>query len=560
MEVDLYRLLNENLTLTVFAVIALGYLLARIKIAGIELGATTGVLLAGLLLGHFGLKIHELVGSFGFVLFIFTIGLQAGPSFFTVLARDGMKYLAMAVIVTVTAFCLVYGITQVLGIGAGYQAGILGGALTSTPTIAGAQDAIKSGLAPLHGTEATQIISHINVAYAVTYVFGSIGVIFMIRFIPVILGIDLAKEAEKLSHQSGLGVSRAQQNMAKQLPVIRAYKIPPGELVGMTIEQAIIAVGKRVLPLKVRRDGQVMDAEPALEIHEGDIISVIGELADHMKRGADIGPEILDRDLLNYQVVTKEIVVTNSDVVGKSIKELELLNHYGCIARAIIRTSIAIPVSEQVVLNKGDRLCVMGEEKHISHLADRLGRIESEATHTDLLTLSIGLAIGLLLGLITIKFGWLSFAIGSAAGLLLTGIMIGFLRAQHPTFGGVPPAARLVLSELGLAFFMASIGVNAGAQLLEVMMTVGPQLILIGLTVTFVPTMIGYIFGRKVLKLNPVLLLGSLTGAMTSTPSLNVITNSAKSDIPALGYAGTYTFANVFLTIAGSLIMIISQG
>lgn len=559
MEVDLYRLLNENLTLTVFVVIALGYLLARIKIVGIELGATTGVLLSGLALGHFGLKIHEMVGTFGFVLFIFSIGLQAGPSFFVVLAKDGMKYFAMAVVVTVSAFSLAYIIPPFFDLDAGYQAGILGGALTSTPTIAGAQDAVKSGLAPIQtGMDAARIISHINVAYAVTYVFGSIGVIFLIRLIPFILGIDLPLEASKLSRESGLGGIPDHQNMANQLPVIRAYKIPPGELVGMTIEQAVTAVGKRVLPLKVRRGDQVMDAEPVLEIHEGDIISVIGELSDHMNRGADFGPEILDRDLLNYQIVTKEIIVINNEVIGKTLKELELLCQYGCIANAIIRTSINISINEQVRLNKGDRIVVKGEETHIAKLANRLGRIESEATHTDLLTLSLGLATGLFLGMISIKFGWLSFAFGSAAGLLLAGIFIGFLRAQHPTFGGVPPAARLVLSELGLAFFMASIGVNAGAHLLDAMLTVGPQLILIGLVITFVPTLIGYVFGHKFLKLNPVLLLGSLTGAMTSTPSLNVITNGAKSDIPALGYAGTYTFANVFLTIAGSLIMILS--
>ena len=558
MQVDLYRLLMENLTLTVFAVIALGYLLARIKIAGIELGATTGVLLAGLVLGHFGLKINELVGTFGFILFIFTIGLQAGPSFFTVLAIDGAKYFAMAVVVTVTAFSLVYAITQMFDLAVGYQAGILGGALTSTPTIAGAQDAIKSGLAHIDpGADTTQIISRINVAYAVTYVFGSIGIIFLLRLMPVLLGIDLVREANQFSRESGLGVISSQQNMGKQLPVIRAYKVPPGELVGMTIEQGIIAVGKRVLPLKVRRGDQVMDADPSLEIHEGDIISVIGRLVDHMRRGADIGPEILDPDLLNFQIVTKEIVVTNKDFIGKTLSELELLTHYGCVASKIVRTSIEIPVSGQVKLNKGDRVSVAGEEKHIAELAEKLGRIESEATHTDLLTLSIGLSAGLLLGMITIKFGWLSFAFGSAAGLLLTGVLIGFLRAQHPTFGGVPPAARLVLSELGLALFMASIGVNAGAHLFDVMMSVGPQLILIGVIVTFVPTLVGYVFGRKILRLNPVILLGSLTGAMTSTPSLNVITNSAKSEIPALGYAGTYTFANVLLTIAGSLIMIL---
>ena len=557
MQVDLYQLLNESLTLTVFAVIALGYLLARIKIAGIELGATTGVLLAGLALGHFGLKIHELVGTFGFVLFIFTIGLQAGPSFFSVVARDGAKYFAMAVVVTVSAFSLIYAITLVADLDAGYQAGILGGALTSTPTIAGAQDAIRSGLALLPaGTSITEVISRINVAYAVTYVFGSIGIIFLIRLMPVIMGIDLPQEASRLSRERGFNTHPASHDISKQLPVIRAYKIPPGELVGMTIEQAILVVNKRVLPLKVRRGSQVMDADLALEIHEGDIISVIGELADHMNRSADIGPEILDPDLLNYQIVTKEIVVTNNEVVGQNLKELDLLSNYGCIARSIVRSSIDLPANEQMILNKGDRLYVVGEEKHIEKLADKLGRIESELTHTDLLTLSIGVGAGLMVGMITIKFGWLSFAIGSAAGLLLAGVLIGFLREQHPTFGGVPPAARLVLSELGLAFFMASIGVNAGAHIFEVMLQIGPQLILIGLVVTFVPMVIGYLFGRKFLKLNPVLLLGSLTGAMTSTPSLNVIIAGAKSEIPALGYAGTYTFANVLLTIAGSLIMI----
>ena len=557
MQIDIYKLLEESLTLTVFAVIALGYLIARIKIVGIELGATTGVLLAGLFFGHFGLNIPEVVGTFGFVLFIFTIGLQAGPSFFSILARDGAKYIAMAIVVTVTAFSLIYIIPAFIPLDPGYQAGILGGALTSTPTIAGAQDAVKSGLASLPGdTDKNQIISHINVAYAVTYVFGSLGVIFLIRLFPVIAGINLITEANKYSRDSGLNLSPTQPEIGTHLPVIRAYRIPKGDLVGKTIEQAVVNVGKCVLPLKLRRNDQVMDADPALEIHEGDIISVIGKLSDHMRRGTDIGPEILDPDLLNYQIVTKEIIVINNDVIGKPISELDLMSEYGCVIRSIIRAYIDIPVNDQMTLNKGDRIFVTGEESHIQLLAETLGRIESEAMQTDLLTLTIGLGAGLLLGMITIKFGWLSFTIGSAAGLLLMGILIGFLRAQHPTFGGVPPAARLLLSELGLSFFMASIGVNAGGQLIDILRTIGPQLILIGILVTAAPIFVGYVFGRKILKLNPILLLGSITGAMTSTPSLNVLTATAKSDIPALGYAGTYTFANVFLTIAGSLIMI----
>ena len=189
--------------------------------------------------------------------------------------------------------------------------------------------------------------------------------------------------------------------------------------------------------------------------------------------------------------------------------------------------------------------------------ARALGYVEEDVEETDLVTFSFGIAAGVALGLILFKVGNVSIGLGMAGGLLLMGILIGFASSLNPTFGRVPQPARYLLMELGLMLFMARVGLNAGGGILETLMSVGPVIILCGLTVTLVPACVAYFVGRRVMNLNPALLLGSVTGAMTSTPALNVLNQLAKSPVPALGYAGTYTIANVLLTFAGTLIAIL---
>jgi putative transport protein len=210
-----------------------------------------------------------------------------------------------------------------------------------------------------------------------------------------------------------------------------------------------------------------------------------------------------------------------------------------------------------MVLAKGDTLTVTGEKNHLKALAEELGTIELNVQETDLVVLSFGIVFGLVAGTLLLKLGPLEIGLGSAGGLLLMGILVGALRTSFPAFGRVPAAARFIFMELGLMFFMASVGLKAGKGIIDALTAVGPTLIVIGFVVTLTPVIVGYLFGRHVLKLNPALLLGSITGAMTSTPSLSIVTKAANSSIPALGYAGTYTFANVFLTFAGTLLMTI---
>ena len=556
MEINLEELLSANVIILLFTVIALGYLIGNIKIGKIQVGSTTGVLLAGLLFGHFGFAEIPGAGTFGFTLFIFSVGLQAGPSFFSVFLEDGVKYVVLSAVVAITAVTMTLVLSGLIGFDYGLNAGLLAGALTSTPTLAGATDAIRSGLASIpEGMTAEQASNNISVGYAITYLFGTAGLIIFIRYLPVILRIDLPAEAKKVAEKKGLlRGKRRDRSEAERLPIIRAYAVND-EIVGKTVEQVMIEAGRNFSPLRIRRGSDFLDPDPALELKKGDIASIVASLGAHQRHQDRIGKEVLDPELLNYQITSREIVVINSSFAGKPIKELNLISDYGCFATGVTRAAIDLPVDDNLILNKGDRLSVTGEDGRLQKLAEAIGYVEEQIEETDLLTFALGIVFGVAVGMVLVKIGNLSVGLGSAGGLLMTGILIGFLRSVHPTFGKVPAAARFMLMELGLMMFMASVGLKAGGGVVEALTSVGPSIILCGIAVTLSPVIIGYLFGNYVLKLSPPILLGAITGAMTSTPSLNIVTTAARSSVPALGYAGTYTFANVFLTFAGTFIM-----
>ncbi len=559
MEIDINEILTKSPTLLTFLVIGLGYLIGNIRIGPVDIGATTGVLLTGLLLGHFGFPSSSEASTFGFSLFIFSVGLQAGPSFFSALAEDGRKYIALAVIVSITALSLAIAFGKFFQFDFGFNAGLLAGALTSTPTLAGAQDAISSGLAELpEGMTTVQALNNVSVAYAITYIFGTVGLILFIRFFPVLLGIDLPAVARDLAIKKGMVKRKGGAgSKADTLPVIRAYRIDSEDAANKTTEQRRAELGLQVTPLRLRRGQKFFDPDPDFVLQKGDVISVIASLKDHQEIQNKIGLEVLDQELLNFQISSKEIVVIHQPVVGKYIRDLKATAEHGCFVTGLTRASIDLPVDENLVLHKGDRLHVIGEEEHLRKLAEKVGHIEEEIEETDLISFSFGIVFGIMLGMVLLKIGTISIGLGSAGGLLITGILIGFFSSIRPTFGRVPAAARFILMEIGLMLFMTSVGLKAGAGIWEALMANGPLIIGCGILVTLLPALVGYAFGHFVLKLNPALLLGSITGSMTSTPSLKIATSAAKSSIPALGYAGTYTFANVFLTFSGSIIMMI---
>jgi putative transport protein len=555
MEIDLFELYTGNAILMLFTLIGIGLLVGKIQIGPIELGSTTGVLLVGLLFGHFGLTADASIGSIGFAIFIFAVGLQAGPSFFSVFLTDGVKYITLALFIAVISFSCAFGISKVLGLDYGLSAGLLAGSLTSTPTLAGAQDAITSGLANIpEGMTAEMANQNISVAYAITYLFGTVGLIIVIRYFPVLLKVDLPQEAKSLTAKFGFDKKNSLSSKAEKIPVIRAYAAP-SKSVGQTVKQTQGDKHNGIVALRIRRKGKIIEAKEDDIIEAGDVISIIGALQDHETHRETLGQEFYDPELLNFDISTKEIVVIDPKTAGKSLAELTVIDDNGCFIRGIKRASIQLGITPDIKLAKGDRIYLTGENSRLNKVAEIIGRIEAEDTQTDLLSFSIGIAVGSLLGMLMVKLGNVSIGLGSAGGLLLMGITIGYVRSMRPTFGGVPPAALKILMEVGLTLFMAGVGLRAGAGIVEGFKSAGLPLLLGGVCVTLTPLIFGYFFGRKVLKMNPALLLGAITGGMTSTPALNVVNEAAKSEAPALGYAGTYTFANVLLTFAGTIMM-----
>lgn len=556
MELDATKLLQENPLLLTFWIIGLGYLVGRIRLGPIEFGPTTGVLLMGLLFGHLGFPTSAGGASFGFTIFIFSVGLQAGPSFFGVFMKDGSKYVALSVVSVLTALSLAVALAWFLNLESGLGAGLLAGALTSTPTLAGAEDAIRSGIANLpHGMDAQRAGENLSAAYALTYLFGTAGLIMFVQSFPKMVGLDLAAEARRLDQEPGM--RRSPTPKSRDLPVVRAYRVSGTEAVGRRLGDLGVERGHKVVALKIRRGDQILDRDPDLVFEEGDVVSVIAGLQEQRQFQELAGQEVLDPELLNYQVQSIGVIVLSEKFVGRRIRDLGIANVYGCFVVGVGRSGIDLHLQDDVVLQKGDRLQVTGVEAALRTFAEDAGYVEEEVQETDLLTFSLGICGGILLGLVVVKMGQLSIGLGSAGGLMLMGILIGFLSSIHPTFGRVPTAARFLLMELGLTIFMCSVGLRAGSGFAELLVGAGPRLLLAGVVVTLTPVLVSYFFGRFVLKMNPALLFGSIAGAMTSTPSLNVVTQAAKSEVPALGYAGTYTFANVLLTFCGALMMVL---
>ena len=246
-----------------------------------------------------------------------------------------------------------------------------------------------------------------------------------------------------------------------------------------------------------------------------------------------------------------------SEAIGQRLGDLQVARQYQVLLLHIWRSGLEIPRGDDVVLKRGDVLEVTGPAERIDALGEALGQAERDVPDTDMVTFAIGIAGGVAVGTLAVSIGGVSIGLGSAGGLVAAGITIGFLHSLSPRFGRLPEPVRWIFMEFGLLLFMVGVGLRAGGDIVETFMQAGPQLVVAGVAVTTFPVLIGYLFGRKVLGLNPVVLLGGITGSMTSGASLSIVTKAAKSNAPALGYTGAYAFANILLTIAGSVILLL---
>ena len=553
------EMLISNPVLLLFLVLAIGFLIGGIRFGSFQLGSVAGVLIAGLLFGHLGFEGNPAIQSFGFVLFMISVGYQAGPRFIQALKKDGRRYLVIAVIVSVSGFGLALIAARILDFEPGIAAGLLAGSLTSTPTLAAADATVQStGFAIPDGMDIEDIRTNINSAYAITYIFGLVGLILVIRLLPGMLKINLADEAIKLEREDSEGGPKSVFSPSDI--VVRAFRLESEEFAGRTLEELYKASPHQFTIQKIRRGGELMVPTLDTELQIGDLISIVGVVTPEVfeKIGDKIiGSPARDRELLQYNSETNKICVTRKYKGGLTLGDLNIAVDHASFVSRITRLGVNIEVSPSTPIERGDVLHVTGPSAGHEHLGDRLGHLEREIEKTDLSTFSWAIVFGILLGALSIKVAGVDIGLGSAGGLLVLGLLIGYLRSIFPVFGRVPDAARWIFTEMGLLLFMAGVGLRGGSGLVETLVSSGLALVLVGIAVTLVPLTLAYIFGRKVQKMNPLMLLGTITGAMTSGGALSVINAQSNSSIANIGYTGAYAFANVLLTVAGAVIALL---
>jgi len=556
--IDVVLLLEQNPILLIFVVLAIGLSFGKIRFGSFQLGNSIGVLITSLIMGHLGFAFTPEALTIGFMLFIYCVGIEAGPNFFGIFFRDGKHYLILSLVVLITATSIAYFGGYYLNLGYGLAAGMMAGALTSTPVLVGAQDALNSGLASVpRQMDLSLVLDNVSVGYAMAYLIGLISMIMFAKLLPKLQKQNLSDSAQQIAQERGLGSQRK-----VYLPIIRAYRVGP-ELIdwidGRNLRELGIYRQTGCYIERIRRHGILAHPDGDAILQEGDEIALVGFPDSHARLDPSFrnGKEVFDRNLLDLRISEEEIVVKSDSIAGKRLSDLNL-SEYGCFLNRVVRAQIEMPMDLDIVLAKGDVLQVSGEKSKVKGLADKIGFISVHSQMADLIAFCSFFILGILFGLITMTFGQVSFSLGNAVGLLLSGITLGFLRANHPTFGYVPQGALNMVKDLGLAIFMVGIGLSAGSKMFQHLSEVGVQVIGLAFLVSVVPVVFAYLVGAYLLKMNRALLFGAIIGARTCAPAMDIVNEYAKSTIPALGYAGTYAIANILMTLTGTIFILLN--
>jgi putative transport protein len=545
--------------LTLFLAIGLGYWIGSIPIFKFRLGPVTGSLFAGIAIGQFAeVPISGMAKSVLFLLFLFGIGYSVGPQFVQSLKRDGLKPILLALVTSGCGLGAALLVAKVLGLDAGFAAGLVSGALTESPAMGTATEAINA--LPLPDAERARLISHIAVADAVSYIFGAAGGIWFLSVMaPRLLRIDLPAEARKLEQE--LGISRMAPGIfsAWRPFDLRAFQVEAESgLVGLTLAECEARVpGPRLFAQRVRRGETLLQPDPDLVLRAGDVVAVSGPREALM---ALIGPgrqEVEDPALLDIPVAVFDILVTRREVVDRRLGDIaEDAWTRGLHLRRITRGGEEIPIAPGTVVMRGDIVRLAGPEAAVEAAATRIGPVVRPSESTDFVVLGLAIFLGGALGaMMALPVGGMQISIGTSVGTLLAGLVVGHLRARHPLFGRIPDGAISLMTALGLSAFVAMTGLHAGPVFVDAVAKAGVWLVLGGAFVTLAPLLVGLYFGRYVLRMNPVLLLGGLAGAQTLTAGMAAVQERSGSMVPVLGYTPTYPLGHILLTSWGTVIV-----
>lgn len=561
------HILRDNPSLAVFLTLGIGFFIGQLKYKSFSLGTVTSVLLVGVVVGQLDIPVPGPLKDVFFLLFLFSIGYSVGPQFFSALKGDGIKQVLFAVVVCVLCLLSTWAVALCMGYNVGEAVGLLAGAQTMSAVIGVGTDTINSLSAS--AADKQQWIGMIPVCYAVTYVFGTIGSAYILANLgPALLGglKKVKAETVELEKKMNYGTANSDPNYIKALrPVVfRAYKVNDSFFATpRTVDEAedyFRQKGKPIHVERMRSGGKIVDITPGQEqkIALGDDIVLSGRREFIIGDESWIGPEVLDAELIDFMAEDLDITIASKALDGITVDDLRRQKFmYGISIKRISRGGVNVPVLAQIKIRRGDVISVVGLEREVNAAAKELGYADRRTTKTDLVFVGIGIFLGGLIGSLAIHLGKVPVSLSVSGGVLIAGLVLGWLRSKHPTFGRLPRSAVWLMDNLGLNMFIAVVGIASGPSFVSGLKEVGIELFLMGIIATSIPLILGMIIGRHIFKFPAAINLGCCAGSRTTTASLGAVQDAIGSSIPAMGYTVTYAIGNTLLILWGVVIVLL---
>ena len=575
--------LRQYPEIAIFLTLALGYFFGKFTFRGIGLGAVTATLLAGVLIGQIGITISQPLKATVFLMFLFAVGYGVGPQFIRGIAKDGVPQAIFAAVQCIFCLLVPVAIVKIAGYNLGYSAGLYSGSQTISAAMGLSTDAInRLGLA---ANDAKRLLDSMPIAYAVTYMFGTVGSAIVIALLgPALLRVNLEEVCRDYEEKFGGKKELGGPGTAWHRWETRAFRVQPGGKVNglRAVEAEALVPDARVFVLRLRRNGVIQEATADTVLREGDVVavagtrealvSIVGERARLQavsgSRAPRVDPgdgqiEVDDPELLSIPVEGVDVYITSKDVDGKTLAELaKTPAARGVFLRKITRGAVAssIPILPNTKIYRGDIVTLVGRTQDTNASIKTLGVPDRATDVADVAFIGAGIAVGALVGALVWKVAGVPLTLSTAGGALISGIVCGWLRSVHPTFGRIPTSTVWFMNSVGLNIFIAIVGISAGPGFINGLKTQGIGLFLWGAVATTVPLLLGMLVGKYIFRFHDALLFGILSGARTTTASLGLVCDRGKSQVPALGYTVTYAVGNTLLTIWGMvLIMLLAK-
>lgn len=532
-------------------VIAFGVALGKVKILGVSLGVTF-VLFVGLLIGHFGFSVNgnviKFVQDFGLILFIFSIGMQVGPGFFSSFKKGGFLLNGLAILIITLNIAVALTIYYTAGnVSLTDMVGILSGAVTNTPGLGAAQQTLTE----IQGDTAAGAIQGMSMGYAAAYPLGVVGIILSMILIKSIFKIKLEDETKKLEEENA---------QSQLMPYVITLRAENSGIFNKSVKEIHDVIGRNFVISRMLSDGKFTIPTSSTIVKEGDLLLIVISVQDEAAYTTIIGPKVEhDWEVENSPVVSRRIVVTNSDINGKKLGTMRLHAGFRLNVTRINRAGVDLLASPNLALQMGDRLTVVGNINDIERFASKLGNSLKRLNEPNIFTMFIGIFLGIVIGSIPFALPGMSvpMKLGLAGGPLIVAILLSRFGHNFKVITYTSSAANLLLREVGICLFLASVGISAGAEFADtVFNSTGAMWVLYGFLITFIPLVIVGFIARAKFNINYYTIMGLLSGGTTDPPALAYANKTANNDAPAVSYSTVYPLTMFLRVITAQLIIL----